>query len=105
MRIDDSVALATGGSRGLGLAFATELQARGARKVYVGVRNPDGFNRQGIEAVRPDVTDAESVATAANLCDDVTLVVNNAQKSDRRVVAAVTLAGDHDYYLNPAEAG
>jgi NAD(P)-dependent dehydrogenase (short-subunit alcohol dehydrogenase family) len=78
MRIDDSVALVTGGSRGLGLAFATELQARGARKVYVGVRNPDAFDRQGIEAVRLDVTDAESVATAANLCDDVTLVINNA---------------------------
>jgi NAD(P)-dependent dehydrogenase (short-subunit alcohol dehydrogenase family) len=46
MRIEDSVALVTGGSRGLGLAFATELRARGARKVYVGVRNPDASNRR-----------------------------------------------------------
>jgi len=78
MRIEDSVALVTGGSRGLGLAFAAELQARGAHKVYVGVRNPDTFDRPGTEAVRLDVTNAESVATAANRCDDVTQVVNNA---------------------------
>jgi NAD(P)-dependent dehydrogenase (short-subunit alcohol dehydrogenase family) len=78
MRIHDSVALVTGGNRGLGLAFAEELQARGARRVYVGVRNPDAFERSGIEAVKLDVTDAESVASAANRCDDVTLVVNNA---------------------------
>jgi NAD(P)-dependent dehydrogenase (short-subunit alcohol dehydrogenase family) len=35
-----SVALVTGANRGIGLAFVQELAARGARKVYAGVRSP-----------------------------------------------------------------
>jgi NAD(P)-dependent dehydrogenase (short-subunit alcohol dehydrogenase family) len=34
MKIDGSVALVTGANRGLGRAFARELAARGAAKVY-----------------------------------------------------------------------
>lgn len=78
MKVDGSIALVTGGNRGLGLAFAQELQARGAKKVYVGVRDPEAFDRPGMEAVRLDVTDLDSVRAAAARCDDVTLLVNNA---------------------------
>lgn len=42
--LKNSVAFATGANRGLGLAFAKELVARGASKVYAGVRNPEGIN-------------------------------------------------------------
>lgn len=37
MKIENAVALVTGANRGIGLAFARELLARGARKVYAGV--------------------------------------------------------------------
>ena len=40
MKIDNAVALVTGANRGIGLAFARELLARGARKVYAGARDP-----------------------------------------------------------------
>lgn len=40
--------------------------------------NPDAFDRPGMEAVRLDVTDPESVRSAAIRCEDVTLLVNNA---------------------------
>jgi NAD(P)-dependent dehydrogenase (short-subunit alcohol dehydrogenase family) len=46
--------------------------------VYAGVRNPDGFHEPGIVAVKLDVTDPASVAAAAQIASDVTLLVNNA---------------------------
>jgi NAD(P)-dependent dehydrogenase (short-subunit alcohol dehydrogenase family) len=78
MRIQDSVALVTGGNRGLGLAFARELQAAGAKTVYAGIRNPDSFDVPGIVPVKMDVTDPDSVSAAAAECPDVTLLINNA---------------------------
>ena len=41
MKIEGSVALVTGANRGIGKAIANELLARGAAKVYAGVRDPD----------------------------------------------------------------
>ncbi|PMX02325.1 short-chain dehydrogenase [Pseudomonas sp. FW215-R2] len=78
MKIKDSVVFVTGASRGLGLAFAREALARGAAKVYAGVRNPEGFIEPGIVPVKLDVTDPASVIAAARIACDVTLLVNNA---------------------------
>jgi NAD(P)-dependent dehydrogenase (short-subunit alcohol dehydrogenase family) len=78
MRINGSVAFVTGGNRGLGLAFVEELRARGASKVYAGVRRPEAFDVPGVEVVGVDVTDADSVREAADRCGDVTLLINNA---------------------------
>jgi NAD(P)-dependent dehydrogenase (short-subunit alcohol dehydrogenase family) len=78
MKIENCVAFVTGANRGLGLAFAKELVARGARKVYAGVRNPEGVNIPGVIAIRLDVSDPASVAAAVTQAGDVTLLVNNA---------------------------
>lgn len=78
MNIKDRIAFVTGANRGLGLAFAEELLARGAAKVYAGMRNTDGRFAPGIVPVRLDVTDAGAVAAAADACGDVDLLVNNA---------------------------
>ncbi|WP_321811888.1 MULTISPECIES: SDR family NAD(P)-dependent oxidoreductase [unclassified Burkholderia] len=78
MKIKDSVVFVTGASRGLGLAFAREALARGAARVYAGVRDPARFSEPGIVPVRLDVTDPASVVAAAGIASDVTLLVNNA---------------------------
>jgi NAD(P)-dependent dehydrogenase (short-subunit alcohol dehydrogenase family) len=78
MDIKDAVVLITGANRGLGLAFAKEALARGARKVYAGARDPDSITLAGVEPIRLDVTRPEDVAAAAAHCRDVTLVINNA---------------------------
>jgi NAD(P)-dependent dehydrogenase (short-subunit alcohol dehydrogenase family) len=78
MKIDTATVLITGANRGLGLAFAQEVLARGARKVYAGVRDPSKLTLAGVEAVRLDVTRPEDVAAAASHCRDVTLLINNA---------------------------
>jgi len=78
MKIENSVVLVTGANRGIGLAFARELLARGARKVYAGARDPATVTLPGVQALKLDVNKPEDVAAAAAKASDVTLVINNA---------------------------
>jgi NAD(P)-dependent dehydrogenase (short-subunit alcohol dehydrogenase family) len=81
MRIRDSVAFVTGANRGLGLAFAQELLAAGARKVYAAARHPERITLDGVERVRLDVTKPDTIAAATSQCSDVNLLINNAEVS------------------------
>jgi NAD(P)-dependent dehydrogenase (short-subunit alcohol dehydrogenase family) len=89
-----SVAIVSGGNRGIGRAFVEELLAGGAAKVYCGSRNlgdvPAELVAAGAVAVQLDITDRQSVAAAAAACPDVTVVVNNAglHGRDRLVLAS-----------------
>jgi NAD(P)-dependent dehydrogenase (short-subunit alcohol dehydrogenase family) len=78
MKLDNAVVLITGANRGLGLAFAREALARGARKVYAAVRDPASVTLAGVVPVKLDVTNPDDVAAAARQCADVTLLINNA---------------------------
>ena len=78
MKIENSVVLVTGANRGIGLAFARGLLARGALKVYAAARNPSSMALPGVQALQLDVTKPEEVAAAAREAADVTLVINNA---------------------------
>jgi NAD(P)-dependent dehydrogenase (short-subunit alcohol dehydrogenase family) len=78
MKLDNAVVLITGANRGLGLAFAREALARGARKVYAAARDPASVTLAGVVPIKLDVTKPEDVAAAARECADVTLVINNA---------------------------
>ncbi|OOG43059.1 SDR family oxidoreductase [Polaromonas sp. A23] len=78
MKIENSVVLVTGANRGIGLAFARDLLARGARKVYAAARDPSTITLPGVQALRLDVNKPEDVEAAAALAPDVTLVINNA---------------------------
>ncbi|MFJ2716798.1 SDR family oxidoreductase [Streptomyces sp. NPDC087437] len=78
MEIKGSTALVTGANRGIGHAFARALIARGAGKVYAGVRDPASVGNEDLTPLRLDVTVPEDVAAAAAAAAEVTIVINNA---------------------------
>ncbi len=78
MQLSDSVVFITGANRGIGLAFAREALARGARRVYAAARDPASVQLAGVLPIQLDVTDDAQVARAARECGDVTILVNNA---------------------------
>ncbi len=75
---EGSVAVVTGGHRGLGKALVQELLQRGATKVYATAREPKDQQDPRVVNVVLDVTDAESVAALAAAAPDATIVINNA---------------------------
>ncbi len=78
VQINGSIAFVTGANRGLGRHFAEQLVARGAAKVYAAARRPETITGQNVVPVRIDITDPESVAAAADIAADTTLLINNA---------------------------
>jgi NAD(P)-dependent dehydrogenase (short-subunit alcohol dehydrogenase family) len=79
----DSVALVTGGNSGIGFAIARQLLDRGVT-VWIGARDL-GRGQRAVEelgsiarVVKLDVTDASSVATAAERIGELDILVNNA---------------------------
>ncbi|OIK02756.1 SDR family oxidoreductase [Streptomyces monashensis] len=76
--IKNSVALVTGGSRGLGRALVEELYARGAAKVYATARDPRTVTHPDAVPLALEVTDPASVAEAAAQAQDVNILINNA---------------------------
>jgi len=80
MDIAGSTALVTGANRGFGRRLALELLDRGGT-VYAGARHPDMIDLPGAKPVALDITDAASVAAAAEAAGNVTLLINNAGSS------------------------
>ena len=84
MKLEDSVALVTGGNRGIGEAFVRGLLKAGARRVYVGARNPEEAAHLVAEApdqvmaLQLDVTKPDQIAAAAETCTDLSILINNA---------------------------
>jgi NAD(P)-dependent dehydrogenase (short-subunit alcohol dehydrogenase family) len=81
MTLHGSVALVTGGNRGLGDRFVRALLDAGASKVYAAARDPRTVTAPGAVPLALDLTDHASVLAAAEQAQDVTLLVNNAGSS------------------------
>src|SRR6266536_1481904 len=76
----DQTVLVTGANRGIGREFVRQLLDRGVAKVYAGARDPQTVvaDDPRVDPLQLDVTDAGSVARAAEIAQDVSVVVNNA---------------------------
>lgn len=96
--IEGSVALVTGGNRGIGEAFVRALIAGGAARVYVGARDPanaDHLVAEGggrIVALKLDVSQPDQIVEAARTATDVSILVNNAGAFlNQRLIGAETI--------------
>jgi NAD(P)-dependent dehydrogenase (short-subunit alcohol dehydrogenase family) len=78
MKIEGSVALVTGANRGLGKVYVEALRAAGAAKVYAGAREPSDVIDSRVIPIRLDVTSQADVESAAQRCQDVNVLINNA---------------------------
>jgi NAD(P)-dependent dehydrogenase (short-subunit alcohol dehydrogenase family) len=76
MHIEGSVALVTAANCDIGRAFTSALLEQGASKVYATARRPEAITDPRLVPMRLDVTDADSVAVAAEGAKDVSLLVN-----------------------------
>jgi NAD(P)-dependent dehydrogenase (short-subunit alcohol dehydrogenase family) len=76
--LDGAVVLVTGANGGLGTHFVRQALERGAAKVYAAARNPRDWGDDRVVPLVLDVTSPESVALAADLARDVSVVINNA---------------------------
>src|SRR5690349_15543396 len=88
MNIEGSVALVTGGNRGIGEGFVQELLDAGASKIYVAARSKADAEEaakadERLVPIQLDVTNPDEVSAAAETASDVTLLVNNAGAFNR----------------------
>lgn len=90
--LDGRTVLVTGANGGLGEQFVIQALQRGARKVYAAARTPRKWDDARVETLALDITDAQAVADAAALANDVDLLINNA-----------AIAPEGDYLSGPEE--
>ncbi|MGY2030934.1 SDR family oxidoreductase [Nocardia gipuzkoensis] len=76
--IEDSVALVTGGSRGIGKALVEQLYARGAAKIYATARDPRTITHPDVIPLALELADPDAAAALAEHAPDVTILINNA---------------------------
>lgn len=76
----DQTVLVTGANRGMGREYVAQLLERGVTKVYAAARDPRTIDvvDPRVVPLRLDVTDATSVAEAAEAASDVSVLINNA---------------------------
>ena len=76
--IENKTVLVTGGSRGIGKALVDEALRRGAKRVYVGTRQPLTHPDSRVVPLTLDVTDVTQIKAATTQVEDLDILINNA---------------------------
>ena len=82
--VQDKIALVTGANRGIGKAIVDSLIQHGVNKVYAAGRNIDSAQPlvdaygEKVVPILIDLGKPETIIDAANVAEDVHLVINNA---------------------------
>jgi NAD(P)-dependent dehydrogenase (short-subunit alcohol dehydrogenase family) len=76
--IEGKVILVTGANRGIGQALVTEALARGAARVYAGMRQPCAHPDPRVTVLPLDITNQGQVRAAAAQAGSLDILVNNA---------------------------
>ena len=76
--VANGTVLVTGANRGIGRALVEEALARGANRVYAGVRRPIDHPDRRVIPLMFDLTDAAQIRAAAAQVEWLDLLVNNA---------------------------
>lgn len=106
MKVDETVAVVTGGASGLGAAVVGALHARNVRVVVFDLAEPAGGVPEGVHTVLGDVTSAEDVGDAMRVASGlgpVRVLVNCAgigsnERIATRRSSGATRAGDLDAF-------
>lgn len=98
--LNGATVLVTGANGGLGTHFVHQALERGATKVYAAARNPKDWSDDRIVPLVLDVTSPESIADAADIADDVTMVINNAGASNGSSVLGDLIAARELFETN-----
>ncbi|NJK72731.1 MAG: SDR family oxidoreductase [Synechococcaceae cyanobacterium SM2_3_60] len=98
MQLEGATVFITGANGGIGQQFIQALLAAGVAKLYAAARRLEALaevtalDPERVIPIALDVTQPEAVATAAEQCSDVTLLINNAGVSrDVGLIAADSL--------------
>jgi len=78
--LQDQTVLVTGANRGMGREYVSQLLGRGVAKVYAAARDSGTITvlDPRVVPLELDVTDPASIARAAELAPDVSVLINNA---------------------------
>jgi len=105
MTIKDKTILVTGGNRGIGKALVNEALSRGAKRVYVGTRQPLIHLDKRVTPLMLDITDTAQIQSAVAQIEELDILINNAgvalydDLSDRTAIEkslAVNFYGPYD---------
>lgn len=81
MKLTDKTILVSGANRGIGRATVNALLTERVEKIYATARNtgdlPD-FGDPRVVPLQLDITDADSIASAARVANDIDVLINNA---------------------------
>ena len=100
MDLSQQVVLITGANRGLGKALAEVFVEHGA-KVYAGARKIQSVQLKNVIPIQLDVTDEQSIKEAAQIADDVTIIVNNAGIMSKSTIGDLQVI-EHEFMTNVA---